>query len=67
MSCYRCGKELHENDVYWLSGLASQKKKQLVIISTLVIHLAVFLYFLIFIMVLVLVFELLEEDSGITV
>ena len=67
MSCYRCGKELHENDVYWLLGLASQKKKQLVIISTLVIHLAVFLYFLIFIMVLVLVFELLEEDSGITV
>ena len=50
----------------WLLGLTSQKK-QLGNISILVIHITALLYFLIFIMVLVLVFELLKEDSGITV
>ena len=51
----------------WLLGLTSQKKKQLGIISMLVIHIIVLLYFFIFIMVMVLVLELLKEDSGITV
>ena len=50
----------------WLLGLTSQKK-QLGNISILVIHITALLYFLIFIMVLVLVFELLKEDSSITV
>ena len=50
----------------WLLGITSQKK-QLGIISMLVIHIIVSLYFLIFIIVLVLVFELLKEDSSITV
>ena len=48
-------------------GLTSQKKKQLGIISMLVIHIIVLLYFFNFIMVMVLVLELLKEDSGITV
>ena len=48
-------------------GLTSQKKKQLDIISMLVIHIIVLLYFFNFIMVMVLVLELLKEDSGITV
>ena len=51
----------------WLLGLKFQKKNQLGNISMLVIHITVLLCFLIFIMVLVLVFELLKEDSGITV
>ena len=45
----------------WFLGLTPQKK-QLCIISMLVIHIIVLLYFLIIIMVLVLVFELLKED-----
>ena len=44
----------------WLLGITSEEKKQLGIISMLVIQITVFLYFLIFIMVLVLVFELLR-------
>ena len=44
----------------WLLGLTSQKK-QLGNISILVIHITALLYFLIFIMVLVLIFELLKE------
>ena len=47
----------------WLLSLTSQKK-QLGNISILVIHITALLYFLIFIMVLVLVFELLKEYSG---
>ena len=44
----------------WLLGITSEEKKQLGIISMLVIQITVFLYFLIFIMVLALVFELLR-------
>ena len=44
----------------WLLGITSEEKKQLGIISMLVVQITVFLYFLIFIMVLVLVFELLR-------
>ena len=44
----------------WLLGITSEEKKQLGIISMLVIQITVFLYFLIFIVVLVLVFELLR-------
>ena len=55
------------NSKRWLLGLTSQKNRQLGIISMLVIHITILLYFLTIIMVLVLVFELLKADSGITV
>ena len=43
----------------WLLGVTSQKE-QLGIISMLVVHITVLLYFLIFIVILVLVFRLLR-------
>ena len=50
----------------WLLGITSQEKKQLGIISMLVVYIKVLHYSLVFIIVIVLVVELLKQETQVS-